>query len=163
MIAAACAAVVACGRSGEAPRAANPLLAPPVDAAIARAAAAGWAHRSQVQADLDGDGSAETIVLTADVTLDARGRPLWEDGHRWAVFVRHAGTAAPTFLYAAFVPNGTVEAATGAPGSDGKAGVVILERQPSRVRVAEVGYAAGAGATLKSDGYYHVEKWAPAL
>ncbi len=35
--------------------------------------------------DLDGDATLEEIEIRADVELDARGRPLWKDGHRWVV------------------------------------------------------------------------------
>lgn len=58
--------------------------------------------------DLDDDGHPERIELLATVQVDARGRPLWEDGHHWLVRVREkGGVTYPAFQD--FVPWGTVE------------------------------------------------------
>src|SRR5215208_4466311 len=46
----------------------------------AKAGDSGWAYVQRVSADFDGDGADETAVLLCDVTLDAHGAPLWEDG-----------------------------------------------------------------------------------
>ena len=137
----------------------NPPLAPPVDpvAVPSVGTTAGWAYREQVTADLDGDGLQEQLTLTSDVTLDATGRPLWEDGHRWAVYVEGPARS-PTRLYAAFVPNGHVEAAVLAARSDRSRPVLVHERTPSEVRVIEVEYAA-SGARLISVAHYQVEQW----
>ena len=58
---------------------------------------------------MDADGADETVYVISDVTLDAGGAPLWEDGHRWQVYVRE-GDGAITRLYARFLPNGKLTA-----------------------------------------------------
>src|SRR5687768_11477337 len=65
----------------------NPLTAPPVDRTISTEAIATWTVRESLEADLDGDGERERVVLSADVTTSTRGAVLWEDGHRWAAFI----------------------------------------------------------------------------
>lgn len=140
-----------------------PLGAPPIDPEIARARPAGWPHRLKQRADLNGDGEHETVVLAADVDVDARGRPLWEDGHRWAVLVEHPAGAPPTLLYAAFVPHGTVTAAVGATSAEGGARVVLVERRPERLRVMDLAYHGPGQAQLISDAHYPLHAWLPAL
>jgi hypothetical protein len=152
------------GRVGEpgAAREPNPLEAPPVDTARVRTVEAeAWRHRQALAADLDGDGTAEQVVLATDVELDAAGRPLWEDGHRWAVFV--AGDAGPTMLYSAFVPHGHVEAAIAAAGSDARRRVVVQERTPQRLVVYEIDYDGPGRARTSSAGFSHLERWLPDL
>ena len=56
--------------------------------------------------DFDGDGALERIELAATVELDSRGRPLWEDGHRWRVLARDDSAAYA--LFDEFVPWGGV-------------------------------------------------------
>ena len=140
----------------------NPLEAPPVDAArIADAeVAAAFPYRREASADLDGDGTAERVVIAADVTLSEKKLPLWEDGHRWAVYAESAdGTR--TLLYAAFVPNGFAEAAILAAGSDGKRRVLVQERTPSQVRALEVEYEGPGVAKSRSAAHYQIEQWLP--
>lgn len=55
--------------------------------------------------DLDLDGTAERVELSATVEVDEAGRPLWEDGHGWRVVVRDGEAAYP--LLEEFVPWGT--------------------------------------------------------
>src|SRR5687767_16031769 len=54
---------------------------------LAAAGDSGWTYQQRVRANLDADGADETIVLIADVTSESRGRPLWDDRHRWEVYV----------------------------------------------------------------------------
>lgn len=105
---------------------------------VAAAGDPGWAYAQRGSADLDADGTRESIVLICDVTLDGRGQPLWEDGHRWQVYVEETG-GQRTRLYGRFVPNGTVSAQV----TDGVAGtptLTIVERTPDRLAVYEVAY-----------------------
>lgn len=157
--------LAACGGPARTPgsREPNPLEAPPVDAARVRSAAeaATWRHARSLEADLDGDGAAERVVLAADVTTRADGTPLWEDGHRWALFVE-AG-ARRTLLYAAFVPNGNAEAAVLAAGSDGRRHVLVAERTPQETKSLQVEYLSPGRARLVSAAYYQVEQWLPTL
>ena len=141
----------------------NPLAAPPVDTARAGSAedVALWPLSTRVGADLDADGTVETIVLASDVTLAPDGAPLWEDGHRWAVLVEDDGRR--TLLYSAFVPHGHVEAAIGIESSDGTRSVVVHERTPQRAVSFTVAYEAPLRARLVSAAYDHVERWLPPL
>lgn len=104
----------------------------------------GWAYQQQVVADVDGDGSDESVVLISDVLLDARGRPLWEDGHRWQVYVREPDGRV-TRLYARFLPNGTLTADLAAPPSGTQLGILLVERTPQHIAVFELRYR-GPGA-----------------
>lgn len=120
--------------------------------------AASWTHRRTILADLDGNGAAEQVVLTADVALDARGRALWEDGHRWALLVEES--SGQTLLYGAFVPNGHVEAAVltaDAPGS--RRHVLVRERTPHQSRTFVVEYERPGAARLVSAQSSQVEQW----
>lgn len=105
----------------------------------------GWMYSQSVQADLDADGAAERVVLTARVEL-YRGRPAWDDGQQWQVYVEEAdGTRTP--LYARFVQLGTVTMRVGrAEGSQGES-VVLLEHLPDRMAVYEVEYRGPGDVT----------------
>lgn len=142
----------------------NPLEAPPVDAARVASAdvAAAFGYRRDVSADLDGDGRAERIVIAADVTLSEKKVPLWEDGHRWAVYVETAD-GRRTLLYAAFVPNGFAEAAVLAADSGGKRRMLVQERTPGQVRALEVEYLGPGIAKSRSAAHYPIEQWLPGM
>jgi hypothetical protein len=121
--------------------------------------ALGWSHRGDLTADLDGDGSAEVAVLTADVQLSAAGAPLWEDGHRWALVIRDGSDT--TVAFAAFVPQGFVEVAVLRPSSQGSRDLLLQERTPSQLRSISIGYAGPHRATATSAAYYQLEQWLP--
>lgn len=156
------AAVLGCGERTQ-PQQPDPLAAPPVDSSRIGSLeqVLSWKHRREQQADLDGDGQPEAIVLAADVTIDARGAPLWEDGHRWAVWAQ--GKGAPTLLYAAFVPNGHVEAAVLTADPQGRRHVLVQERTPGQLRALVVAYERPGAARSVSAAHYQVEQWLPAL
>lgn len=139
----------------------NPLEAPPVDTARVRSAeeAATWNYRRELVVDLDGDRQDERLVVAADAEVGARGHVLWEDGHRWAVFVD--ALRGRTLLYGAFVPNGFVEVAALIPGSDGRRKVLVQERTPSQLRALEVEYQGPGSARLSSAAYYQIGEWLP--
>jgi hypothetical protein len=143
------------------PPADNPLLAPPVNAALNITArqALGWNYQRALQADLNGDGSEEQVVLAADVMVNERDRPLWEDGHRWAVVVRERGS--DTLVFSSFVPNGFVEAAISAASSEGGRELFIQERTPSQIRALVVSYQGPGSARSVSGAYYQIEQWMP--
>jgi hypothetical protein len=139
----------------------NPLDAPPVDSArVSIGAVEAWRYRRELSADLDGDGQPERLVLTSDVEVRPDGVPLWEDGHRWALFAENtAGNR--TLLYAAFVANGFVEAAVLQANDQGRRRVLVQERTPQQVRALEVEYRAPGDARSSSGAYYQVESWMP--
>jgi hypothetical protein len=99
----------------------------------------GWRYQQQVAADIDGDDDEETVVLISDVVLDAAGRPLWEDGHRWQVYVREQDGRI-TRLYARFLPNGSLIADLTTPPAGATHGIVLVERTPSHLAVYEFRY-----------------------
>jgi hypothetical protein len=139
----------------------NPLLAPPVNAALNVSArqALGWNYQRALQADLNGDGSEEQVVLAADVVVNERDLPLWEDGHRWAVVVRERGS--DTLVFSSFVPNGFVEAAVSTASSEGGRELFIQERTPGQVRSLVVSYQGPGSARSVSGAYYQIEQWMP--
>lgn len=121
---------------------------------------AGWAYLRALEADLDGDGAAERVILAADVETTGSGEPLWGHGHRWAVFVEGLGVR--TLLYAALVPNGHAESAV-LDQQDGRREVLVLERSRHQVRVLTISYEGPGRAKLTSAAYYQVEGWLPSL
>lgn len=105
----------------------------------ATAGDSGWRYQQQVVADIDGDDDDETVVLISDVTLDAGGQPLWEDGHRWQVYVRESDGRV-TRLYARFLPNGRLTAELAMPPSGATHGIVLIEQTPAHIGVYEFRY-----------------------
>lgn len=121
-----------------------------------------WRHRRTLESDLNGDGRVERIVLTADVTTNDAGVPLWEDGHRWALFVEEEDRR--TLVYGAFVPNGEAEAAVLARDpSDNRRHLFVRERTPQRVRSIVVAYDGPESLRTVATTQFHIEQWLPAL
>lgn len=152
----------ACQRADAPAAERNPLEAPPVDSARVGSVqqAAGWAYRRELSADLDGDGRPERLVLAAEVEVRPDGVPLWEDGHRWALFAESAA-GERTLLYGAFVPNGFAEAAVLSADAQGRRHVLVQERTPQQVRALAVEYRGPGDARSRSSAHYHVESWIP--
>ncbi|HEV3050258.1 MAG TPA: hypothetical protein VGX50_08130 [Longimicrobium sp.] len=152
----------ACGRADSPRSERNPLEAPPVDSArigsIDQIAA--WAYRREASADLDGDGQPERLVLAADAEVRPDGTPLWEDGHRWALFAESAA-GQRTLLYGAFVPNGFAEAAVLAADAQGRRRVLVQERTPQQVRALDIEYRGPGDARSASSAHYQIEGWLP--
>jgi hypothetical protein len=99
-----------------------------------------WKYAERASADFDGDGARETAVLIADVSLDARGHPLWEDGHHWRFYFEEPD-GVRTYAYDAFVPNGRVDATIPAPQQAGDRPVVtLLVRAGALIALFEVSY-----------------------
>jgi hypothetical protein len=108
----------------------------------------GWAYAQRVTADFDGDDKDETAVLISDVTLDRGGAPLWEDGHRWQLYVEESdGTV--TRLYAKFIPRGRVTADVGIPSAGKELYIVVLEHAPDRMGVYEFEYRGPQNADVR--------------
>jgi hypothetical protein len=124
-------------RAEEQPDSVPDLIQPRVPSATA--GDTGWKYAQRVSADLDGDGKEESAVLIADVSLDARGAPLWEDGHRWQVYVQEPDGKV-TRLYARFLPNGKLTAYIAAPQGGVRPTIVLLEQMPDHLAVYEVRY-----------------------
>jgi hypothetical protein len=106
----------------------------------------GWKYQQRVTVDLNDDGATEDVVLISDVTLDTRGRPVWEDGHRWQVYVEdHAGGR--TRLYARFLPNGKLSASV-ARAANGSPTILLLEQTPHRTGLYEIEYRGSGQAII---------------
>ena len=153
---------VACRPAASPELAADSLANPRVDTSSIQSVdeAAAWAYRHEVSADLTGDGQAERVVIASDVVLNAGGMPLWEDGHRWVVYVESpAGEA--TLLYSAFVPNGFAEAAVVGGDSDDRRRVLVQERSPGQIRSFDMEYNAPGEVRMSSDSRYEVAEWLP--
>ena len=154
-------ALAACSPPATSP-AADAATAPSVDARVQLDGAMTWPQRRSLDADLDGDGAAERVVLAADVMIDAQRGPLWEDGHRWALIVEDARER--TLAYGAFVPNGHVEAAvlTAAAGSN-RRHLLVRERTPQQSRTIVLGYDGPGKVRIVSAAVDQVEQWVPDL
>ena len=111
------------------------------DTSIPRAEAGerGWTYEQKASVDFDGDGQLETAVLISDVTLDAGGAPLWEDGHRWQVYVEEPG-GERTYVYRQFLPNGELTADV-VRRESGTRTLLLVARTPQMVRIYEVKYS----------------------
>ena len=152
----------ACDRANPPMAEHHPMHAPPVDSARVGDVrqVAGWAYHRETSADLDGDGRPERLVIASDVTMGADSTPLWEDGHRWAVYAQ-SSDGARTLLYSAFVPNGFAEVAVLQGDDRGRRRVLVQERTPQQVRALEVEYHGPGDARSTSGAYYQVEAWMP--
>ncbi|HEX9165371.1 MAG TPA: hypothetical protein VF862_05645 [Gemmatimonadales bacterium] len=120
------------------------VAAPPVtlidpDLPPAIAGEGGWDYQQTAEADLDGDGQAERVVLTARVEL-YRGRPAWDDGQPWQVYVE-APDGRRTRVYAQRLQLGTLTLRLGLAGPGQPATVVLLEHLPDRLSLYEAWYA----------------------
>ena len=120
-----------------------------VDTAVPPAAVGDerWEFQRLASADIDGDGAAERIALIANIEL-VRGRPAWDDGQRWQLYVEEAdGTR--TRLYARFVQLGHVEAFLGPAAADGRHPILIVERTPHRLAIYEATYRAPGDVVVR--------------
>ena len=121
-----------------------PAPAPPavslIDSTIPPAVAGedGWDYHQSVEADLDRDGRPERVVIMARVAL-VRGRPAWDDGQPWQVYVE-APDRRRTSLYAQRLQLGTLGMRVGRADVARPASVVLLEQLPDRLSVHEVFY-----------------------
>jgi len=78
------------------------------------------------------------VVLTARVEL-YRGRPAWDDGQPWQVYIEE-GDSTRTYVFARYVQLGTLAMRVG-EAVDGKpASVVLIEHLPDHLGVYEVVY-----------------------
>ena len=99
----------------------------------------GWNFQQGTTADLDGDGKAERIVLTARVEM-MRGRPIWDDGQPWQVYVESAD-GKRTYMYARFLQLGTLTMRLSDVDSSKTRKIVILEQLPDRLAIYEGVYS----------------------
>lgn len=113
---------------------------PLVDPAQALAVAGqdGWMYHRAAESDLDGDGQAERVVVMARAEV-RNGRPLWDDGQQWQVYVEEPG-GERTHVYARFVQLGAVTMRLGLAEEGHAPSIVLLEHVPDRMAMYEVEY-----------------------
>ena len=117
---------------------------------LATAASEGWNFQQSTTADLDGDGKSERVVLIARVEM-MRGRPLWDDGQPWQVYVESEDQKR-TYMYARFVQLGTLTMRLSAADSGAARRIVLLEQLPDRLAVYEAEYR-GVGQLAVTTAY----------
>lgn len=93
---------------------------------------AGWDYRQYLSADLDGDGSTETVVIMARVAKDPErpGEYQWDDGQPWQIYIQDGDNI--THVYARWVQLGNLI-------------VFITDEESARLAIAE---NEGAGFRL---------------
>lgn len=109
------------------------LIDPSIPAAVA--GAEGWGYSRVAEADLTGDGATERVVLTARVEM-YQGRPAWDDGQPWQVYVE-ATDGSRTYLYARRLQLGTLEMRVTSASSGQPPSVVLIEHLPDQLSVYE--------------------------
>jgi hypothetical protein len=126
-----------CGGDGALPAAEPTAPLELIDPAIPPAIAGedGWNHHLSAEIDLNGDGVPERVVLTARVELH-RGRPAWDDGQPWQVYVASAD-GERRYVYAQRLQLGTLTLRVAEGGDGGRPSVVLIEHLPDRMRVLE--------------------------
>jgi hypothetical protein len=110
----------------------------------------GWNYQQSARTDLTGDGQLERVVITARVEL-YRGRPAWDDGQPWQVYVEaHDGTR--TYVYARRLQLGTLAMRLSSGAAGRPATIVLLEHRPDRLAVYEASYE-GPGRVSATTGF----------
>lgn len=130
------------------------MVIPPADQAsdlvepampLAVAGEDGWGYRQAADADLDGDGVAERVILTARVEM-IRGRPAWDDGQPWQVYIE-AADGRRTHVYARRLQLGTLTMRVTLAEAGRPATVVLLEHLPDQLSLYEITYTGPGAAT----------------
>ncbi len=98
----------------------------------------GWNYHRSSTVDLNGDGVDERVVIAARVEM-IRGRPAWDDGQQWQVYVAGADSSR-TVVYARRLQLGTLTLRVDAGRAGAARKLVLLEHVPDRLAVYEVGY-----------------------
>jgi hypothetical protein len=98
----------------------------------------GWNYQRSAEADLDGDGQLERVVLTARVEL-IRGRPAWDDGQPWQVYIE-GSDGRRTYVFAQRLQLGTLTMRLGRSEVGQPAPVVLLVHLPDQLSLYEVSY-----------------------
>lgn len=108
-----------------------------------------WHHAHRAVADMNGDGSMETAVIMTDVEIGDDGQPIWEDGHHWQVYIEDGATGERTYVYARFLPHGSLQAHLAWPQQDAPPTIVLVERTPWSFAAHEVHYGGPGSAVSR--------------
>ena len=106
----------------------------------------GWNYQQTAEADLTRDGVAERVVLTARVEL-IRGRPAWDDGQPWQVYVE-SSDGSRTYLYAQRLQLGSLALRVGLDSAGQASTIVLLEHLPDRLSLYEAMYSRPGTASV---------------
>jgi hypothetical protein len=147
-------------RTPSRPVEAIPALAAAIDSSSTRSAdtAAAWSYRRAAVADLDADAVPERLVVASDVFVTDDGEPLWDELHRWAVYVEE-DDGARTLVYSAFAPPGGVSVAVAAPAETGRRGIVVIEQGPRRGRLLLAEYGGVGRVRLVDAAGEELDAW----
>lgn len=120
----------------------------PIDSSIPPAIAGqdGWHYQLSADADLNGDGQPERVVLTARVEV-IRGRPAWDDGQPWQVYIE-TPDGHRSYVYAQRLQLGSLTMRVGRSDAGQPATVVLLEHLPDRLGVYEAAYRGPDSVTV---------------
>ena len=99
---------------------------------------AGWHYQQSSETDLDGDGQPERVVLTAQVEL-YRGRPAWDDGQPWQVYIESKDTSR-TYVFAQRLQLGTLTMRLSRSEAGTPATIVLLVHRPDKLSIYEASY-----------------------
>jgi hypothetical protein len=115
-----------------------------VDSTMPRAVAGedGWNYSQVADVDLYGDSLLERVVLTARVEL-MLGRPVWDDGQPWQVYVESPDTVR-TWLYAQRLQLGTLDMRITSGDTLRRPRILLIEHLPQRLRIIEASFTRGA-------------------
>ena len=97
---------------------------------------AGWNYQRSANVDLQGNGRPKRVVLTARVEL-VRGRPAWDDGQPWQVYLEGPDQAR-TYLYAQRLQLGSLDMRVTRSDTAQRGTVLLIEHLPGRLRILEV-------------------------
>jgi hypothetical protein len=98
----------------------------------------GWGYVQVAQADLDGDGQDERVVLRAQAER-VRGRLAWDDGQPWQVYVEETD-GVRTDVYARRLQLGTLTLRLSRGEAEQPSRLVLLEHLPDSLSIYEVAY-----------------------
>jgi hypothetical protein len=115
-------------RSAPAAMPAAPLIDPRSPKLVADPAHRRFNHT--ITADLDGDGTEESLVILADAELDEELRPVWGDGHAWVAYVEEPD-GARTYLYARQIQEGMLLPRL-MPAAGDRTRAIVLEEETNQ-------------------------------
>ncbi|MBA2291389.1 MAG: hypothetical protein H0W15_02915, partial [Gemmatimonadales bacterium] len=98
----------------------------------------GWNYRRSASVDIDGDGEVERVVIAVRVEM-VRGRPAWDDGHQWQVYVEEPDSTR-TVVYARRLQLGTLTLRIEAGSGSGPRHIILVEHLPDLLAAYEVTY-----------------------
>ncbi len=102
----------------------------------------GWNYHRTALGDIDGDGADESVVIAARVEM-VHGRPAWDDGQQWQVYVEEADSSR-TVVYARRLQLGALTLRIEAGPAGAPRRMVLMEHLPDRLAVYEVAYRGPA-------------------